>query len=410
LPYDLFAEDGVKLQQSVEAIITAEGFEISNGSTNKEDWHLALLRSGKGKNERVMWVDYDTGGRHGHLDALNVGLFAKGLDLLPDFGYPPVHMGGWDGDLFHWYLNTASHNTVVVDGQNQKKPVAGVTKLWASGKGFRAVQASCEGAYDIPRYERTLVMVDISDTDSYMLDVFQVAGGNDHAKFMHSHFGMVTTSGLSLSPGDEYGHRSQMRNFQVDGSPGPGWWVDWQAEDRLGYLETGKDIHLRYTDLTSNPQAHLAEAWVAVGFQNNDEAWIPRLMVRRQNEDGDLVSTFVGIIEPYEGTTQIADITRLPLVTESCDVCPDTCVAVEIQMVDGRRDILVVVDAGSLQGPSEIVRQEAWGLRLVGKICFARKGQKGDIVRVALCQGNQLNIDAISLSEKTEFREVFLES
>lgn len=409
LPYDLFIEDCEKVQQSVEGIIAAEGVAICNESMNKEEWHLALLRSGQRDQERVVWLDYDTGGRHGHLDGLNMGLFAKGLDLMPDFGYPPVHMGGWDGDLFHWYLNTASHNTVVVDGQNQKKPVDGVTKLWASGDCFRVVQASCEAVYDIPRYERTLIMIDISDTDSYMLDLFQVAGGRDHAKFMHSHFGLATTGGLSLSAGDDYGHKTQMRNFRRDLSPKLGWWVDWQAEDRLGYLEAGKDVHLRYTDLTTDAQAHLAEGWVAMGFHNNDEAWIPRLMVRRQNEEGDLVSTFVGICEPYEEASQIANICRLSLVTENGDACPDTYVAVEILLVDGRRDLLVVVDSENVDGVSEVVIQEAWGLRFSGNVCWVRKQVNGDIERVALC-GEALQVDRIDLSGETGFTEVVLDS
>ena len=54
-----------------------------------------MLRSGRGREARAAWLDYDSGGRHGHADALNLGLFAKGLDLLPDFGYPPVQYGGW---------------------------------------------------------------------------------------------------------------------------------------------------------------------------------------------------------------------------------------------------------------------------------------------------------------------------
>ena len=27
---------------------------------------------------------------------MNLGLFARGLDLMPDLGYPPVQFGGWD--------------------------------------------------------------------------------------------------------------------------------------------------------------------------------------------------------------------------------------------------------------------------------------------------------------------------
>ena len=32
---------------------------------------------------RVASLDYDSGGRHGHADALNLGLFAKGLICCP---------------------------------------------------------------------------------------------------------------------------------------------------------------------------------------------------------------------------------------------------------------------------------------------------------------------------------------
>ena len=396
LPHDLFADDCEHFQQTVKEIIATEGTEFCNESVNKENWHVALLRSGQGALERVAWLDYDTGGRHGHLDALNLGLFAKGLDLMPDFGYPPVHMGGWDGDLFHWYLNTASHNTVVVDGQNQKKPVDGKTKLWVAGSDVRAVRASCEDVYDISRYERTVVMVDVSETDSYVLDVFQVEGGCDHAKFMHSHFGQVTTGGLSLVPGEDYGFKTQMRNFQCDLSPMAGWWVDWQVEDRLGYLTDGQDIHLRYTDLTSDAQAHLAEAWVAMGFHNNNVAWIPRVMVRRQNEDGDLVSTFVSIVEPYERASQIKEIKRLPLVTEDGDVCADTHVAVEIQLRDGRRDLLVVVGDEST---SAVMVQGTWQARLSGELCWIKKRADGVVERIVL-HGKELLIDQVDLSGK----------
>jgi hypothetical protein len=397
------------LQQSVQKIIEDEGSEICNESMNKEDWHLTLLRSGQSERERVVWLDYDTGGRHGHLDALNLGLFAKGLDLMPDFGYPPVHRGGWEGDLFHWYLNTASHNTVVVDGVNQKKPVDGMTTFWASGDCFQAVRASCEAVYEIPRYERSVVMIDISDTDSYVLDLFQVVGGTDHAKFMHSYFGNVSTNGLELHPGEAYGYKTQMRNFQCDLAPEPGWWVDWHVEDRYGYLAEGRDVHLRYTDLTTDAQAHLAEGWVVMGFHNNEDAWIPRLMVRRQDEKGNLVSTFVGICEPYEDTSLIADVCRLPLVTESGELCPDTYVAVEIHIVDGRRDLLVAVDGVNLQGASNTVIQKAWGLRLSGELCWVRKQPGGDIERIVLCNGDALQIGNVTLSGETAFTEVFFD-
>ena len=46
---------------------------------------------------------------------MNLGFFAKGLDLLPDFGYPRVQYGGWRSGKAKWYTMSAAHNTIVVD-------------------------------------------------------------------------------------------------------------------------------------------------------------------------------------------------------------------------------------------------------------------------------------------------------
>ena len=53
---------------------------------------------------------------------MNLGLFAKGLDLMPDFGYPPVQFGGWGSRRAHWYRSTPAHNTVVVDDRDTMRP------------------------------------------------------------------------------------------------------------------------------------------------------------------------------------------------------------------------------------------------------------------------------------------------
>jgi len=137
---------------------------------------------------RAVWIDYDSGGGHGHHDALNVGMFAFGLDLMVDFGYPPVQYGGWESEKVRWYYSTAAHNTVVVDGRNQRGE-AGRHTLWATVKGVQAIRVSAPAVYGIPQFERTLVMVDVSDKDFYVLDIFRVVGGSTHDRFMHSTFG-----------------------------------------------------------------------------------------------------------------------------------------------------------------------------------------------------------------------------
>ena len=49
---------------------------------------------------------------------MNLGFFAKGPDLLPDFGYPSVQYGGWGSTKTKWHTMSAAHNTVVVNEQD----------------------------------------------------------------------------------------------------------------------------------------------------------------------------------------------------------------------------------------------------------------------------------------------------
>jgi hypothetical protein len=415
LPYDLFAEDPAAFQKAVGDVVASKGAALKVGSVNKQEWHLAILRAGEGADARALWLDYDTGGGHSHADGMNLGLFAKGLDLLPDFGYPPVNYGGWGAPRSVWYMMTAAHNTVAVDGKNQS-PSAGKTTLWADGKQFRAIRASAPEVIGGKQFERTAAMIDISDRGFYVVDVFRVMGGADHAKFIYSHFGQITPNGLSLKPAEDYGHGTQMRNFACDPVPQQGWSVDWKIEDRYKLLPAGADIHLRCTDLTSGAQAFTAEAWVSLGGFN-EEAWIPCVMVRRQASESPLASTFVTIIEPYEGASSMARISRLPLETPEGASFSDQNAAVEIQLADGRRDLFVAADAenplglGPSRSSHDALVQKEWRLRLDGELCMVRRDAAGEIKRIVLCRGNSVSIGEVVLKLKrdTDFIEVSLD-
>ena len=393
LPHDLFAEDPEAFQRGVAGVIAREGGRPGLGSVNKEQWHLAILRSGRAGDERAAWLQYDSGGGHGHGNGMNLGLFAKGLDLMPDFGYPPVHHGGWDCPRADWYRMTASHNTVVVDGQ-WYGAADGRATLWADGEVFRAIRASGPEIAGTDRFERTVAMVDLSDRDFYLVDLFHVVGGADHAKFMHSHFARLTTSGLSLGPAESYGHGTEMRDFCVDPDPPPAWSVDWEVQDRYGLLPVGSDVHLRYTDLTDGAQAFTCEGWVSVGgYDGTEDSWIPRVMVRRQGA-APLASTFIGIIEPYEGMPNVTAVRRLPLQPDGGAARSDCHVALELRLADGRRDLFVAADLES--GPGALI-QSAWRVRLDGQMCWVRRNAVGRVERIALCGGRSVRVGDVEL-------------
>lgn len=410
LPHDLLATDAAGFQAEVDLVIREHGAALPVRSVNKTQWALGILRTGQGAAERAVWLDYDVGGNHGRPDAMSIGLYAKGVELLPGFAYPAVHFGGWYSPRALWYKRTAAHNTIVVDGKDQtllrrtpeteplniqlnpcKGLVRGTTTAWADGTQVKLIQATGPQLVQttpLQRYERALLLVDISADDSYVLDIFRVAGGRDHAKFMHGYFGTATATGLGSEPQPDFGPDVQMRNFR-GGTPMAGWSVDWQIEDRLKVLPADAAIHLRYTDLTTGAQAALAESWIAYRDRDaNHEAWLPSLVVRRQTTGSLLSSTFVGVMEPYAGQSNVGGIRRLPLQTAAGQVAGDAHVAVVVTLEDGREDLLISI-ASLADGDQRLTLvQPDWHCTTDADFCVIRRNSTGQIEHVFLHGGS----------------------
>ncbi|MCE9590907.1 MAG: heparinase II/III-family protein [Planctomycetes bacterium] len=399
LPHDLFTDDPDAFRRRVAQVLKEHGEYTEPGSVNLKEWHLAMLRSGAGANARALWIDYDTGGNHSHSDGMNIGLFARGLDLMPELGYPPVQFGGWGSDRALWYCMTGAHNTVLVDGRDQglryQKTNDGKAVLWDTGRACKAVRASdpaLAGDFAGPRqFERTLAMVDISPEDFYVVDIFRVVGGSDHVKLQHSHFGMLETSGLKTVPCETpfTEKRFQMRQFRIDPKPGVGWTAQWRVEDRHKYLPAGTDVRLRYTDMTEEASAYTCEMWLVCGvFNTNEETWIPRIMARRQASGGGepLASTFVSVVEPGGVESRIRSIRRLAVLDGTGKPRPGSDVAVEVVLADGRRDLIVSLDVEDplKRGPgagSAAAVKDGWDAETRDELTFIRRGAGAEEVR-----------------------------
>ncbi len=198
-----------------------------------------------------------------------------------------------------------------------------------------------------------------------------------------------------------------------DARPAAGWHVDWKVEDRYEYLEGNRDIHLRYTDLTAEAEASTAEAWVALrGFGGNETGWIPRLMVRRQSDAEPLASTFVGVIEAYDGSPSISGIRRIPVEEAAGDRSQVGDVAVEIELADGRRDVILARDAENTGRKDGWMLQKDRDIRTDGELCMVREGRDGEVYAIALCNGSSVNVGnaSIVLEEETDFVEVRFDS
>ncbi|MBI4893325.1 MAG: heparinase II/III family protein [Acidobacteria bacterium] len=343
LPHDLFAEDPEAYAAAVREAVSKYGTWPKVESTNKEEWRIAVLRH-RTAPDAAVWLDYDSVPEcdlksHYHYDAMNLGLYAKGLDLLPEFGYPAVQFGDWHTPQARWHKRTAAHNTVVVDGKDQAGGPTQCT-MWSAGGPVQTIRASSPAQIGGKAYERTIALVETGAADFYVLDIFQVAGGREHAKHTHSAFGTAATFGYAPKPSaSPYDADTLMRAFQTDGRPEPVWGVDWKIEDRNRYLTLGREVHLRYTDLTRGAEAMLAESWTVESATSPQEFWIPTVVARRRGDSGELESTFVSVMEPYEGQPRLAEILRV-------DREGDEVVQVEIVLRTGERDLLTSSASG----------------------------------------------------------------
>lgn len=321
---------------------------------------------------------------------------AYGLDLLPDFGYPPVQYGGWRNPRADWYRITASHNTVVVDGNpGWEMNGAGETTLWLTGQTVQAVRASAPQVLKAPQFERTIALVDVSDDDFYLLDITRVVAGREHAKFSHSTFGQASPLGLHLQPAPDFGHEALLRGFQLDPKAQPGWSLDWSI---WPHNQPNGDLHLRLTELTNTCEGGLCEAWVAPhGFEGNAEAWIPCAVSIRRAEQAPLCSTFISVWEPYIATRSLSTIRRLVLTNPSGEPLPEGDVALEITLTDGRRDVWLCRDVynplcaqPALAAQAE-VRLPEYGITLSAELAWLRLDDRLRPQRLALANGRRAN-------------------
>lgn len=397
LPFDLFGEAPGVFQRKLGAVIEEHGSEIALGSVHKADWHLGILRSGAGEERRALWLDYDAGGPHGHLDGMNLGLFAYGLDVLPEMGYPAVQFGGWGSPKGRWYGMTAAHNTVVVDGKNQTAG-AGEATLWIGEAPFQAIRASAPELNGGNRYERTAVLLDMDDAHFIVIDVFRVAGGLNHTKFVQSHFGALSTEGLTLSTAADYGHETQTRNFHVDAGSQPGWQGRWTVEDFYGLLPSPTPLGMAYTDFTAGASAGRSEAWIAPGgYDTSNEAWIPRLHVARKTETAPLHSTFVAVYEPYRGTAPVFTSQRLPVNVSGNDTAQDAHVALRVEYPGNGYAMVLLRDPE--QRETCIVRgPDGVELESDGDAAVVRVDAQGHTTFAGLARGSYLKAGAFTLT------------
>lgn len=296
LPRDIYAADPEGLiDRAVEADRKAGPWRTK--SLFKPDYRLAILRGGAEATPYALWLFYspDPGtSSHSHFDALNFGLFAFGLPLVCEQGYP-LYTGAWPA-RWDWTSNTRSHATVTVEEKCQKHCSEAKLLAFAEQDGVRLVAAETPCVYDmVPRYRRTLITVDVAEGQTFVLDVFRVKGGRMHTYAVPMFFGgFGESAGLELAPHEDiyWGYVKRVQAARAAFN----WWVDTAIHENW---QGAAAAHLRIHGPAFDGEILLGEGQSRWGGQ--DPRWLPYLFQRRHNPGADLDSTFVTMFEPYRG-------------------------------------------------------------------------------------------------------------
>ena len=179
-------------EETMHSALADPASQIRRESRILDGYGLSVLESGDGAHRRAVMLNYTSLIGHRQCDNLTLEFYARGLDLLPDLGYP----ASWDY-RWQWDANSLSHNTVTVDETQPVHDIGGQARLFASVGGVHVISASHNpyptGRYvpsspDAPEtdlYERTTVMVDVGQEEFYIVDLFAVNGGEQHDQSWH---------------------------------------------------------------------------------------------------------------------------------------------------------------------------------------------------------------------------------
>ncbi|MBQ2741254.1 MAG: S-layer homology domain-containing protein [Oscillospiraceae bacterium] len=385
LHYDIFTKDPERMKQEVldrigegfvqeSEMLTGYGFAVlRDGAKYADMGHITHYN-----NMRDYWIYFGRNQGHGHLDTLNLGIEAFGLNVAPDNGYPEV--ASTDPHRYQWMEATVAHNTVTV---NEKSQVDigphGYPKHFDDAGEVKVMDIDASGAYtETDIYRRTLLMINAGDDVSYGVDFFRVKGGYDHIYSFHGLSDEIyETEGLGelkyqTDDGTENGEfvgsyagkdvpygpdpsnthvaadfiyprgYTWMKNIRRAENVGS-FSVDFKITDFRKVLRDGKGLHLRMTMLNDFALDEVALTSGNVANKSENKG-IPKtleyVLARRKGENLD--SLYTTVYEPYRNERYIAEMSALTITpAEGTPVGTDVAKAVKVLRTDGRVDYVM---------------------------------------------------------------------
>jgi hypothetical protein len=369
----------------------------------------ASLGLSHGKHQLQAQLHFSGNHGHHHRDNLNLTLWAKEREILPDLGYT------WT-QLRNWTTCTLGHNLVVVDRQNQNgNPADGsLISYFPDVTGIGVTEADGLRSYgsipDMEVYRRTLVTVPVSDSDAYVVDVFRVRGGDTHDWTVQGDADEDTAASTTtplegdrkwlLEEGEEWvepllehdTHHPYGMVRNVSRGPASDNEVVTFAYD--GTTARGLNLHLLNEGnaeilLGRSPSVRRCGRGSDGDMRKAYDFWMPKLLVRRRGQ-APLGSVFCTVVEPFLDESFITRTERVPLRPEG-----DGCVALRVTHGDTQDTIIATPD----QPPCPTLAI-ADGISMCGRLGIVRR-RAGEVTGMWLFEGTELTADGKTVTAET---------
>ena len=380
---DVFQENPDALAEEIRADVERYGEWDFDKSETLAGYGFSVLRRGglyqsvgaQGPLDvqRDFWIYSGRTSGHGHLDALNLGIEAFGVNIAPDLGYPEAT--GANPNRYQWVTTTLSHNTVVVNESEQTaSTTVGSPLHFDSSERVQVMDVEHRTAYsNLSDYRRTVVMVDVDGASSYGVDFFKVQGGNDHLYSFHALSRDVTEytgfepvkqadasgdyvgsyAGPDVPWGEDPGTVSGslrypkgytwLKNVRRADSPSTGEFaVDFAIYEHKAAFPRPMDLHLRMTMLNGFDldEITLAEGVPPRVVGNPDT--VTYVLARRKGKN--LNSLFTTVYEPYCGQRYLKELSQAPLTTADGEPVESGAKAVKVVHENGRTDYILYAE------------------------------------------------------------------
>ncbi len=391
----------------------AEGYRKPLGvaSFNFPAYGFSILQTGNEESTSAATLLYGHFFTHGHFDRLDLGLFAYGQALLPDFGYPET-ANPEDPRRFGFFSHTVSHNTVMVD-QRRQQLGAGKLHVFDCTPRVKVVEASAEDVYPglVNCYRRSIVLVDSTPSEAYVIDVFRAVGGTQHDWIVHGTEAEFNVFGISLSKvqekgtlaGEDVPYGKFYDDLSMRDKPyGTIRYVPYQGSGfqflfnaQRGRVQSGSRVVwscLRKGAVGVHLQAFLVpssgEELIVCDGRPQNRLGMPetvKFMLRRKKGDN-LSSSFVTVFEPYKVNPHIMRVTRLKV--EPSD---PTVTALKIEF-HGFTDYFI-----NAENEAETYWVEP-GIYFSGYIGLLRITESGKVTMAYLLNAEEIEYEDFSLS------------